>query len=299
MSMPTLQAPAKLNLTLEVLAKRRDGFHEIRSVIQTINLCDSLRFQLSRNMAFNSDQSDWIPEKSLVSKAASLLQEVTGCGKGATIEVNKRIPLLSGLGGDSSDAAAILRGLNKLWGLGLSRGKLLELASQLSSDVAFFLYGGTALVKGRGEMVTPLPPLPCMQVVLMMPPVPRMPGKTERLYANLKASHYTGGQTTDRLVARLTRGREVIPSLLFNVFDDVARDSFAGLEEYWERFLKAGAKEVHLAGSGPALFTLMKDKAQAEDLYIRLQQQGLESYLAETLAAIDKLGEKPIIGEIV
>jgi len=147
----TLQAPAKLNLTLEVLAKRRDGFHEIRSVIQTINLCDSLRFQLSRNIEFNSDQSSWIPEKSLVAKAASLLQEVTGCGKGATIEVNKRIPLLSGLGGDSSDAAATLRGLNKLWGLGLSQGELLELASQLGSDVAFFLYGGTALVEGRGR----------------------------------------------------------------------------------------------------------------------------------------------------
>ncbi len=148
--MSTLQAPAKLNLTLEVLAKRRDGFHEIRSVIQTINLCDSLRFQLSQNIEFNSDQSDWVSEESLVSKAASLLQEVTGCGKGATIEVSKRIPLLSGLGGDSSDAAATLCGLNKLWGLGLSQDKLLELATRLGSDVAFFLYGGTALVEGRG-----------------------------------------------------------------------------------------------------------------------------------------------------
>ena len=282
--MLTLQAPAKLNLTLEVLAKRRDGFHEIRSVIQTINLCDSLRFQLSRNIEFNSDESDWIPEKSLVSKAASLLQEVTGCGKGATIEVSKRIPLLSGLGGDSSDAAATLRGLNKLWGLGLSQDKLLELATQLGSDVAFFLYGGTALVAGRGEIATPLPPVSPMRVVLLLPPVPRISGKTKRLYANVKASHYTGGQITDRLVTWLTGSGKVIPSMLFNVFDDVARDSFTGLKECWEQFLKAGAQEVHLAGSGPALFTIMKDRAQAEKIYQHLRGQGLESYLVETIS---------------
>ena len=286
--MLTLQAPAKLNLTLEVLAKRQDGFHEIRSLIQTINLCDSLYFQLSRDIEFNADESNWTPEKSLVSKAASLLHEVTGCGKGATIEVNKRIPLLSGLGGDSSDAAAILRGLNKLWGLGLSEGELLKLASQLGSDVAFFVYGGTALVEGRGEIVTPLPPIPPMRVVLMMPPIPKMPGKTARLYATLKASHYTGGQITDRFVGWLTGGGEVIPSMLFNVFDDVARDTFTGLKEYWEQFLTAGAESVHLAGSGSALFTLMKDKPQAEKIYKNLQKQGVESYLVETLSSIDQ-----------
>ncbi len=287
--MLTVLAPAKLNLTLEVLAKRRDGFHEIRSVIQTINLCDSLHFQLSQNIEFKSSMPDLIPEDSLVSKATSLLRQATGCSNGATIEVSKRIPLVSGLGGDSSDAAATLRGLNKLWGLGLSPPELLELASQLGSDVAFFVYGGTAVVKGRGEVVTPLPPLPHMWVVLMVPPVPRMPGKTERLYASLKARHYTDGQITDRLVAWLTGGGEVTPSSLSNVFDDVALDSFTGLGEYWQQFLEAGAQEVHLAGSGPSLFALIKDKAQAEKLYLNLQQQGLESYLTDTLTTVEKI----------
>ena len=188
------------------------------------------------------------------------------------------------MGGDSSDAAAILRGLDKLWGLGLSQRALLELASQLGSDVAFFVYGGTAVVKGRGEMVTPLPPLPPMWVVVMMPLVPRMERKTERLYARIKASHYTDGQITEGLVAWLTGGGEVTPSSLFNVFDGVALDSFTGLGEYWQQFVKAGAEKVHLAGSGPALFTLIKDRAQAEKLHWSLQQQGLESYLVETLA---------------
>jgi len=284
--MLTVLAPAKLNLILEVLAERPDGFHEIRSVIQTINLCDSLRLQLSQNIEFKSNAPYFIREESLASKAASLLQEATRCAKGATIEVSKRIPLVSGLGGDSSDAAAILRGVNKLWRLGLSQEKLLELASQLGSDVAFFLHGGTSLVKGRGEIVTPLPPFPYMWVVLMVPPVPRLPEKTKRLYASLKPSHYTGGQATDRLAALLTGGGEITTSSLFNVFDDVALDSFTGLEEYWGQFLKAGAQEIHLAGSGPALFTLVKDKTQAENIYGNLQKQGLESYLTETLGGI-------------
>ena len=315
--MLTIQAPAKINLTLEVLAKRQDGFHEIRSVIQTIDLCDSLHFQLEQDIEVRSDAPTWFPEASLVTRAIKLVQETTRCSKGVQIELSKRIPLLAGLGGDSSDAAATLRGLNKLWELELSLEELLRLASQLGSDVAFFLYGGTALVEGRGEIVTPLPPFPHMWVVLALPPVPRLMGKTERLYASLKASHYTDGQITDRLVALLTGGslkgrspfknnlspscKEDIPimergikgerlvSNVFNVFDAVALNSFTGLKEYREQFLKAGAQEVHLAGSGPALFTLVKDKTQAEELYLRLQQQGLECYLTDTLATIEKV----------
>ncbi len=282
--MLTVLAPAKINLTLEVLAKRQDGFHEIRSVIQTINLCDSLHFQLSHNIEFKCDLPNWILGGSLVSRAASLLKEVTGCAKGATIEISKRIPLMSGLGGDSSDAAAILCGLNKLWGLSLSLGELLELAARLGSDVAFFLYGGTALVTGRGEVVTPLPALPHMWVVVMMPPVPRLPGKTERLYASLSASHYTDGQITERLVEELREGREFTPSFLFNTFEDVVFNRFSELSVYREHLVEVGAIDVHLAGSGPALFTLVKDKYQAEKIYRDLQRQGLECYLKDTLA---------------
>ena len=288
--MLTLLAPAKLNLTLEVLAKRPDGFHEIRSVIQTINLCDSLRFQLGQSLTFKCDEPKWLPEKSLVSKAASLLQETTRTPKGATIEVNKRIPLMSGLGGDSSDAAAILRGLNQLWDLGLPLPELVKLASQLGSDVAFFLYRGTALVRGRGEIVTPLPPLPHTWVALVIPPVPRIPGKTEQLYASLKPNHYTPGEITDRLAALLTgiEGERLL-SNIFNVFEGVALDMFDRLREYREQFLKAGADCVHLAGSGPALFTLIKDKVQAAKIHESLQRQGLEAYLVETLASTNRV----------
>ncbi|MFC1979545.1 4-(cytidine 5'-diphospho)-2-C-methyl-D-erythritol kinase [Chloroflexota bacterium] len=287
--MLTVLAPAKINLTLEVLAKRPDGFHEIRSVIQTINLCDSLCLQLNRSIEFRCDKPNWIPEESLLSRAVELLQKTTGCTEGALIEVNKRIPLISGLGGDSSGAAAVLRGLDKLWGLGLSQEELLELAEQLGSDVVFLLYGGTALVEGRGEVVTPLPSLSHMWIVLMIPPVPRAKGKTGRLYASLKTEHYTRAQITNRLVGLLTGGGGAIPPLQFNVFDDVAFDNFAGLEGYWHRFLEAGAQEIHMAGSGPALFALVEDEAEAEKIYDNLQKQGLESYLTETSGAIKPL----------
>ena len=281
--MLTVLAPAKLNLTLEVLAKRPDGFHEIRSVVQAINLQDSLHFSSSQDIKFSCDKRDWIAKESLISRATSLLQETTKSPKGATIEINKRIPLVSGLGGDSSDAVATLRGLNKLWGLGLSLPELGGLASQLGSDVAFFLYGRTALLEGRGQIVTSLPTLPHMWVVLLVPPVPRTKGKTERLYASLNASYHTDGQITEKFVAQLTEGKGVPPASLFNVFDDVAAESFVGLGDYWEQFLKTGAQEVHLAGSGPTLFTLVKDKIKAEEIHKNLQRQGLESYLVETL----------------
>jgi 4-diphosphocytidyl-2-C-methyl-D-erythritol kinase len=166
--------------------------------------------------------------------------------------------------------------------------ELLELASQLSSDASFFLYGDTALAEGRGEIVTQLPPLPHRWVVLMVPPVLNMPGKTKRLYASLNNSHYTKGQITDELVTLLKEGREVTSASLYNVFDKVATDDFAGLGKYQEQFLRAGAGEIYLAGSGPALFTLEKDKSLAEQIYQNLREQGLEYYLVETLPAIER-----------
>jgi 4-diphosphocytidyl-2-C-methyl-D-erythritol kinase len=286
----TVLAPAKINLTLEVFGRRPDGYHQIRSVIQTINLCDSLRFRLSRKLRFSCNNPNLIVEESLVSRAVALLQQATGCFKGATIEISKRIPLVSGLGGDSSAAAAILIGLNKLWQLGLSLTELVELAPRLGSDVAFFLYGGTALVEGRGEQVTPLLPLPRRWVVLLVFPVPRMREKTRQLYASLKPSHYTDGQITEKLMNVLNEGREFKPSMLFNTFENVAFEFFPKLKVYKEHFIKLGAPHVHLAGSGPTLFTMLEDKAQAKDLYTRCKQQGIECYLAETLSLPTAMG---------
>jgi 4-diphosphocytidyl-2-C-methyl-D-erythritol kinase len=284
MSLLTVTAPAKINLTLEVLGKRPDGYHEIRSVLQTVNLCDILHFRENDKITLSSRMPGWSAGESLVAKAVDLLQKAGGVSGGAVIDIEKRIPLMSGLGGDSSDAAAILRGLNEFWKLGLPRGKLRELAAQLGSDVAFFLYGGTARAEGRGEVITPLPAPAQRWVILVMPDVPRKPGKTKELYASLKPGHYTDGQITERLATALKTDRHLTASMLFNTFENVAFDRFPGLKVYKEHIIKLGAPHVHLAGSGPALFTMMEDKARAEDLYTRCQQQQMEAYLAETPA---------------
>lgn len=286
--MVTVSAPAKINLTLEVLGKRGDGFHEIRSVIQTIDLCDTLRFRRGNDIEIKSDLPGWVAGQSLVSGAVAALREATGFSGGAAIEIEKRIPLLSGLGGDSSDAAAVLKGLNRLWELDLSGEKLLELAGRLGSDVPFFLSGGTALLRGRGEIVTPLAPFPPLWIVVAVPPLPRQAGKTKLLYQSLGAGHFTDGQITRDLADRLEKGEKFDPSLLFNTFENVAFDKFPGLGAAREHFIKLGAADVHLAGSGPALFTLVEDKAAAEEMCSLLGQQRMEPYLAKTLAGIEK-----------
>ncbi|OGO37532.1 MAG: 4-(cytidine 5'-diphospho)-2-C-methyl-D-erythritol kinase [Chloroflexi bacterium RBG_16_57_8] len=282
--MITISAPAKINLTLEVLGKRPDGYHEVRSVIQTISLADSLSFEMSDRLEFRSESAEWEGEKSLVSQAFTLMKNMAGAGKGATISVSKRIPLLSGLGGDSSDAAVTLLGLNELWGLGLTSSVLEPLARQLGSDVTFFLYGGTALVSGRGEIVTPLPPLPRRWVILALPQVPRLQGKTKLLYQSLRPNHYTDGSITQRLIDSLKSRKEFDESLSFNTFENVAFTVHSGLDVARQHMVKIGAPHIHLAGSGPTLFTMLRDKSEAEDLFARLEGQGMETYLTETAA---------------
>lgn len=281
--MLTVLAPAKINLTLEVLAKRADGFHEIRSVMQTVKLFDRFDLRPDDNIAITCDDRNWLAVESLVPRAARLIKENSAFTKGAIIELSKKTPLLSGLGGDSSDAAAVLLGLSKLWKLNLASEELTRLASQLGSDVPFFLFGGTALVRGRGEIVSPLPPLGHMWVILLIPPLPRSSGKTGRLYTKLNRTLYTDGQITGELVSLLTKGRDMTQDNLFNIFENVAFTAFERLGEYRQIFLKAGATSVHLAGSGPALFTIAKEKTQAEKIYMDLHKQGMKVYLAETL----------------
>lgn len=282
--MPTLTiaASAKINLTLEVLGKRTDGYHEIRSVIQTLKFGDTLQFSPGKDIELKSKSPGWIAEQSIVAKAVKLLQDATGSQKGATIDVIKRIPLMSGLGGDSSDAAAVLLGLNRLWELHLSVEKLQELAQQLGSDVSFFLHGGTALMEGRGERITLLPSLPHRWVILIIPNVPRLPGKTREMYGRLQPAHYTDGSITEKLVSDLETGKDFNTSALFNTFENVTFTRGTELTTYQSHIRKIGAPNIHLAGTGPALFILLDKKPEAADLLLRLKNQGMATYLTET-----------------
>ena len=282
--MLTRFAYAKINLTLEVLGQRADGYHELMTVFQTIDLKDGLSFSEHPRISLECDHPGLKSPHNLAVKAAGLLQQTAGCSQGVLISLKKGIPLAAGLGGGASDAATTLQALDQLWQLGLSREQLLQLASGLSSDAAFFLYGGTALGRGRGEKITPLPPLPLSWVVLLKPPLDAPDNKTQRLYASLNPSHFTSGQFSQNVVELLRRGDEIPSSSLFNAFEQVAFDAFPGLEEYWQRFLDVGADSIHLAGSGPTLFTLTEEKSQGEKLYRSLSREGLEVYLVKTVA---------------
>ena len=279
-----VSAPAKINLILEVLGKRKDGYHQIYSVIQSINLCDILSFELASDISVDCSDPSLKGEDNLVFRAARLIKEVSGYPKGVKISLEKRIPYGVGLGGGSSDAATTLMALNQLWELGLSMRKMVKLAARLGSDVPFFLYRGVAAVKGRGERIKPLVALAMPWFVILVPPLRRLLGKTEYVYSYLTPEHYTKGEFARRAVRFLSRGKGFPPSLLFNVFERVAFTAFLGLSEYRERFIEAGATNVCLAGSGPALFSLIEGKVMAEELYRRLHHQGLECYLVSAFS---------------
>ncbi len=278
--MLTVYAPAKINLILEVLGKDND-YHQISSIVQSIDLCDVLNFQLDEEVCFECDVPG-LKHDNLVTQAATLLKECTKCSLGARIELRKHIPWGVGLGGGSSDAAATLLALNELWGLGLPLSDLVHLASKLGSDVPFFIHKGTALVEGKGEKVTPLPSLPATCFVLMVPPLPKISDKTRQMYNNLRAADFTGGQFVQRALSSLRQGKAIDRSLIFNVFEMVAFNFFPGLDKYRKTLKESGAPGVYLAGSGPCLFTFFSEERKAGELFARLKKHGVECYLASS-----------------
>jgi 4-diphosphocytidyl-2-C-methyl-D-erythritol kinase len=278
--MLTIKAPAKINLTLEVLGKRPDGFHEVRSVLQTIDLYDTLYIEKGQGFTFKCSLPGWSAEKSLVSRVMSLLPK--GLKSGASVKIEKNIPLMTGLGGDSSDAAALLKGLNDLYELNISDDDLHKMANELGSDVAFFLKGGTTLAEGRGEQLTILPPLKKTWIVLAIPDVTVEPDKTARMYTALQPSSYSDGAKTTQLVEVIKRGETIESGLLYNAFEDIVFDMYPGLSYYISGFIRSGVS-AHVAGAGPALFTIFDDKAQAEKFQKICQERRVKVHLVATV----------------
>jgi 4-diphosphocytidyl-2-C-methyl-D-erythritol kinase len=282
-----LKAPAKINLALEVLGRRADGYHEIKSVIQSIELYDELTFEPADSLEITGDVKSWDGRKSLISKAANLLQERCGLERGGRISIRKRIPLMSGLGGDSSDGAAALKGFNRLWQLGISDAELMELGASLGSDVPFFFCGGTALIEGRGEIVLPLRAFKPTWVVLLLPTVEAEAGKTARLYGALKNEDFSDGSRTEAFAEALIEGRDIPEELFGNTFERPAAMLWPEIGQYRRHFIEAGATEVHLSGAGPALFSLHRDNAEAARIYRNLAETGATAYLARTCGHLE------------
>jgi len=275
--MLTVLAPAKLNLVLEVLGKRADGYHEIRSIVQTIGLCDTLEFELDDDLRFDCPIEELRGSDNLVLAAARLLAKAAGIKPRASIMLKKRIPWGMGLGGGSSDAAACLLGLNCLWQLGVPIDGLVGIGSRIGSDVPFFLHGGTCLVEGRGEQVIPMPDLPVQWLILLTPEVPRMSQKTERMYGALTPADFSDGGKTEVIRRHLVSGGSLEQEMLVNAFEKVARVVFPGLSEVWQRFEEVSGNRANLCGAGPALFSLQPTKAAAETVVNRLKGQGFQA----------------------
>jgi 4-diphosphocytidyl-2-C-methyl-D-erythritol kinase len=282
MATTTIKAYAKVNLTLEVLDRRDDGFHDIATVLQTIDLWDELSFEDETDIELESD-SGVPPEEDLIVQAAGLLKWGIGEERGARITVKKHVPIAAGLGGGSSDAAATLMGLGRLWGHAITYRDLRPLCEALGSDVSFFLFGGTALGEGRGETITPLPAVPEQWLVLATPEID-LEGKTAKLYAALQPSDFSFGVATKALTLALRSGERLTSSHLFNAFDSVADKVYPDFPELRQGLLREGASSVHLSGSGPTLFSLVSDQEEGTALARRWAGLGVRTHVVKTVA---------------
>ena len=288
---------AKINLTLEVLGRREDGYHDLASLLHTISLADDLRLEPADQLLIHVEGLDIEPETNLVSRAARLLASATGARAGAELTLVKRIPTAAGLGGGSSDAAATLVGLNALWGTGLGTADLTRLAGELGSDVPFFVRGGAALLLGRGDKLTQLQAL--TQWLIVVVPPHAIEDKTRRLYAALNTADFTDGQTTAFALERIGRRLPVLEDHMVNGFERAAREAFPNLSDMWAQVERAAGRRFFLSGAGPALFALAQERGDALRLVPRLEQFGLLAFASRAVKharATIELAAGPPIG---
>ena len=276
-----LIAPAKINWSLEVLHARPDGYHEIRSVLHTIDLCDVITLTeapgITLELAGEPDMLAGNPvEQNLAHRAAVALRDRAGVRKGAHIVLEKHIPVAAGLGGGSSDAAAVLRGLDQLWDTGETEMNLVEIAGEIGSDPPFFVLGGTATVSGRGDDVMALPDAVAPSIMLAIPPPGERGEKTAQMFGALTPDDYADGDVTIGVRETVEAGRMIHDELLNNVFEHVTprlqRDAERAMNA-----LRSDGYTPHLCGAGPSFFLLYGGGADlADTLARRIRDTGFE-----------------------
>lgn len=265
-------AHAKINLSLDIKGRRADGYHELETIMQEVSLHDRLVFYPApdETLILKCDHPE-VPAgpENLVYRAALLLREKTGCRRGVCIVLKKHIPVAAGLGGGSADAAGALTGLNRFFALGLSVTELLPLAAKLGADVPFCLLGGTALGRGKGEQLIPLPPLPAMGVVLVKPP---FGVSTARVYAAYDEQPAGFSPDTAALLAAIKR-RDLpgVAEHLGNVLEPVTASMYPVVRDIRRALLRAGAMNAVMSGSGPTVFGLCPDEREARRVAARLE----------------------------
>lgn len=274
------KAPAKINLMLDVLHKRPDGFHEVEMIMTMVDLADRLELsELPRDSIIISSQAGYIPldEKNLAFQAAKLIKDRYDVKSGVHIHLDKRIPVAAGLAGGSSDAAATLRGLNRLWELGIPAQELLELGAELGSDVPFCITGGTALATGRGEKLTPIESPPQCWVVLAKPPINV---STAEVYGRLRSSNIAA-HPSSRLMRKAIEDGDFqgVCDRLGNVLEEVTLKLHPEVQQLKEAMIKLGADGVLMSGSGPTVFGLVSKQSKVARIY-----NGLRGFCKEVYA---------------
>lgn len=269
-----VKARAKINLSLDVLGKRGDGYHEILTVMQALELHDVLEVELLPGEIRVESSDPEVPPGpgNIVYRAAGLIRREYGCTRGARIYIHKNIPVAAGLAGGSTDAAAALRALNELWELNIGEGEIFRLGEMLGSDVPFCLLGKAALAGGRGEVLTPLPPFSGLGVVLVKPP---FGVSTARIYGLYDTCPPGPGPDTGALIGALKK-RDVpaVAGLMGNVLERVTSSLHPEIMDIKNALLAAGAAGALMSGSGPAVFGLCAGPEEALAVASRLKLPG-------------------------
>ena len=284
-----LSANAKINLTLDILGTREDGYHEVAMIMQEISLHDTLSMGkinqgISLTIAIEGQQGT-LPadESNLCWKAAALVQKEYNLQEGVEIHLTKRIPMAAGLAGGSADAAAVLKGMNHLFRLGMTEARLCELGARLGSDIPFCIMGGTMLATGRGEVLTRLPSFPRLSVVLAKPPVGV---STAWAYKTYDAG-YDGPHPDNEAMLEAIHGGDAhkAAGLLCNVLEGVTETEHPVIADYKRLMMEHGAMASMMSGSGPTVFGLVREKQQAWHLADTLKKYDGEAgvFVAETL----------------
>lgn len=282
------KAPAKINLTLDVLRKREDGFHEVEMIMTMIDLADRLELsELPRDTIIISSQAGYIPldEKNLAFRAAQLIKRHYDVKKGVHIHLDKKIPVSAGLAGGSSDAAAALRGLNRLWELNIPLSELQELGEELGSDVPFCVTGGTAIARGRGEKLESISSPPQCWVVLAKPPINV---STADIYNRLKADEIPRRpDTVEVLRAIEEQNFSKLCQSMGNVLEEITMERYPEVRNIKECMLRLGVEGVQMSGSGPTVFGLVSKQSKVKRIY-----NGLRGFCKDVYA-VRLLTKKP------
>jgi 4-diphosphocytidyl-2-C-methyl-D-erythritol kinase len=277
-----LTAAAKVNLVLEILGRRVDGYHELATVMQTVDLADRLVLDDAEELTLTTSSSA-VPDDgdNLALRAAMALRAAANVDRGVRIRLDKRIPVAAGLGGGSADAAAVLLGLNRLWGLRWARARLAEVAVTLGMDVPFFLEGGVALGTGRGEKLSAVAGAPLALVLIN----PGTPVSTAAVYSRVTAAMYSNGEHARAMVEALrTRRPRAVAGSLYNGLEVAAAGATSDVTRMRAALAAAGALGAAMSGSGPTVFGVARSFEHARQIRTRLARGSWACWAVRTVS---------------